>query len=296
MEPEPEPEQLPGSTVLDLVVLVSAGAGVIFLQTGVGTTTNFGTFRGVLKAPIGIVIGFVCQFGLLPFLAYTMCRINGFQGYLAVGLILICSAPGGTMSNAFVMYAYGDTSLSVVMTTLSCFMAFILWPLLTSFYSGLLSGPSEEAVSIPVPEMVGSILAGTVPVPLGALLQRKSPAAGAMLRRIMGPAMVAAIVPAFIAQIIKQPTLLTEFNWPMAIASLVLNHTGFLCGCKPTMTPFNSITRALICAMCRLYRCCVYNILLAPVAVDELASSTDCSVRDCYAKWDISNRSDPCWI
>ena len=229
MEPEPEPEPLPGTALLDAIVLVCAGLGVLVLQTGVGTTTNFDTFRNVLKAPAGIVIGFFCQFGLLPFLAYLACLVMGFRGYLAVGLILICSAPGGTMSNAFVMYAYGDTSLSVVMTTLSCFVAFVTWPLLTTFYSGLLTG-EEERVNVPILTMAGSILAGTLPVPLGAYLQRKSPAAGAMLRRIMMAAMIAAVVPAFLAQIVKQPTLVTEFNWRMAVAALVLNHTGFITG------------------------------------------------------------------
>jgi hypothetical protein len=35
-------------------------------------------------------------------------------------------------------------------------------------------------------------------------------------------------VPAFVAQIAKQPTLVTEFQIPMAIAVLCLNHIGFV--------------------------------------------------------------------
>jgi BASS family bile acid:Na+ symporter len=86
----------------------------------------------------------------------------GYTGYLAVGLILICSAPGGTMSNAFVMYAHGDTALSVVMTLVSSLVAFVMWPALTGFYGGLLPDDEQDDLVIPQLEMMLTIALGAL--------------------------------------------------------------------------------------------------------------------------------------
>ena len=155
--------------ILDLVVTGCAALGVLFMQLGVGTSIDLEMVRTSFRAPVSILIGFACQFGMMPALAYTACILADFEGYTAIGLILICSAPGGTMSNAVVPFAGGDAALSVMMTLCSSVLAFGVWPALTVLYSQRFT--VDQDVNIPLEHIVLSVAMSCVPVPIGAYLQ-----------------------------------------------------------------------------------------------------------------------------
>jgi BASS family bile acid:Na+ symporter len=123
-------------------------------------------FAYVARRPAAFVIGVAAQFVVMPALGWAIA--NGFQlsPDLAVGVILVACAPGGTASNVIVFLSRGDTALSVAMTSVSTLLA----PLLTPALVLLLAG---EYLPVGFADLFVSILKIVLaPVLLGLLLRR----------------------------------------------------------------------------------------------------------------------------
>jgi bile acid transporter len=163
-------------------VLLALMIFIIMLGMGASLTTN--DFRAVARRPRGVLIGFLSQFGLMPFLAYIIATLLNFHPAFAIALILIGCLPGGTTSNMFTYFSRGSVALSISMTTASTIMALVMMPLLLKLYTGRFtaqitasiqaSGTEAEFV-IPAGNILGSLVLVLVPVALGMFLRRKSP-------------------------------------------------------------------------------------------------------------------------
>ncbi len=158
---------------------------IFFIMLGMGASLSANDFRTVLRHPRGMLIGFVSQFGLMPLVAFSLATVLNFPPAFAIALILIGCLPGGTTSNMFTYFARGSVALSISMTTVSTILALIMMPLLLEFYtSGFAREISEtmraEGVEtdfvIPKGNIIFSLLLVLIPVALGMLLRRRSPA------------------------------------------------------------------------------------------------------------------------
>eukprot|EP00483_Globobulimina_turgida_P003804 UN03811 len=78
-------------------------------------------FKENLKRPKGIIIGLICQYVLLPVLAFILVSTfpNEMEIEQRIGLLIISTMPGGTFSNAWCFIFGADLTLSVSMTTAS---------------------------------------------------------------------------------------------------------------------------------------------------------------------------------
>lgn len=86
--------------------------------------------------PVPILLGFVCQYSILPVLAFTISKVMGLHPAFATGLIVLGCCPGGQASNVATFVARGDVALSVLMTTASTIAAAVMTPLLASLLAG----------------------------------------------------------------------------------------------------------------------------------------------------------------
>ena len=133
---------------------------------GMGVTLTFDDFGRVLKMPRAVLIGVVCQYSIMPVMAWTFSAAFGLPSEAAAGLILIGCCPGGVTSNVVAYVARANVALSVTMTACST----ILSPLLTPHIMQLLAG---QYVPIEVGSMTLSIVKMIlVPVLLGLLANR----------------------------------------------------------------------------------------------------------------------------
>jgi predicted Na+-dependent transporter len=69
---------------------------IFIIMLGMGASLTVDDFRAVGRRPRGVLIGFISQFGLMPFLAFTLATLLGFPPAFAIALILIGCLPGGT--------------------------------------------------------------------------------------------------------------------------------------------------------------------------------------------------------
>lgn len=109
--------------------------GVIMF--GMGMTLRWEDFSHVFLRPRDIVLGLAAQFGCMPLLAFLLCRLFRLPPDLAMGVILVGTAPGGTASNVLTFIARGDVPYSVALTAVATFLSLGLMPLLTWLLGGV---------------------------------------------------------------------------------------------------------------------------------------------------------------
>ncbi|KAI3428717.1 hypothetical protein D9Q98_007541 [Chlorella vulgaris] len=110
------------------------GVGVLMLAMGLSLTKE--DFRKCASNPTPILLGFLCQYTILPFLAVVISRLMNLPPAFATGLILLGCCPGGQASNVATFVAHGDVALSVLMTAASTVAATVMTPTLTSLLAG----------------------------------------------------------------------------------------------------------------------------------------------------------------
>lgn len=114
---------------------ISTMLGIIML--GMGMTLHWQDFSHVLRHPRDLGLGLVVQFGCMPLLAFALCHVLALPPELAMGMILVGTAPGGTASNVLTFIARGDVAFSVAMTAAATLVSLLLTPPLTWLLGGV---------------------------------------------------------------------------------------------------------------------------------------------------------------
>ena len=141
------------------------GVMMMVIMLGMGASLTFRDFLIAFKKPKGVIIGIVCQYGVMPFIGYLLAVVLGLPPPLSVGLILMGCMPGGTTSNIFTYFSKGVLALSIMMTSVSTLVAVVAVPALVAFYSGLAGVTGEFA--IPAANVAQVLVVLLVPTMLG---------------------------------------------------------------------------------------------------------------------------------
>ena len=98
----------------------------IMLTLGLGLTSQ--DFIRVIKQPKDFLIGLLSQIILLPIVAFIIIKIWPISPELAIGVMIIASAPGGVTSNILTSLARGDVALSISLTAVISLLSVITVP------------------------------------------------------------------------------------------------------------------------------------------------------------------------
>ena len=120
------------------------------IMFAMGTTLSVGDFTRVFRMPIGVLIGLVCQFTIMPLVGFGLAYSFGLPPEIAAGLVLVGCSPSGLASNVMALIARANVAMSVTMTAFSTLLA----PLLTPVLMRMLAG---QMVEIDVPAMMWSM-------------------------------------------------------------------------------------------------------------------------------------------
>ena len=164
--------------------------GIIML--GMGLTLEPADFRRLVERPRDVAIGAVAQWLVMPLAAWGLVVAFDLPDALAVGLILVGAAPGGTASNVMTYLGKGDVALSVAITTVTTLAAPVVMPAWVVFILG-------ESLQVTFAEMFVTIVQIVViPVVLGFairyVLDRRAPRVAEIGLDVFPAVSVAAIV------------------------------------------------------------------------------------------------------
>lgn len=129
--------------------------------------------------PVPILLGYLCQYGIMPCLAFTISRIANLSPAFATGLIILGCCPGGQASNVATFVARGDVALSVLMTTASTMAAAVMTPLLVTLLAGQFVPVNAWALAESTARLV------LLPTLAGVFLNEMFPKAVARIRPAM---------------------------------------------------------------------------------------------------------------
>ena len=104
---------------------------------GLGLTGS--DFFRVLKQPRDFLVGTFSQIILLPVIAFILVKIWPIAPELAIGVMIIASAPGGVTSNLLTSFAKGDIALSISLTAIISLLSVITIPFIVLTSVNLLS-------------------------------------------------------------------------------------------------------------------------------------------------------------
>lgn len=148
---------------------------LFIIMTSLGLALTLGDFRRVVLFPRGVAIGLANLLLLSPLLGFLLAELFGLPPALAVGMVLLGAAPGGTTANMLTHLARGDTALSVTMTAISSLAAVFTVPL----YLGLASAHFAADGAAPALDMVGIVqkvlIITLVPLAFGMLIRAALP-------------------------------------------------------------------------------------------------------------------------
>ena len=142
---------------------------LIMLGLGLGLTVK--DFKRVLTTPKDFLVGIVCQLILLPIIAYLIILVLRLPIEIALGLMIIASAPGGVTSNVLTKFANGDVALSISLTAVGSLISIISVPFIV-FTSADLLNVTEMSKEITMTGIaIKMALVVTVPVIFGMIIR-----------------------------------------------------------------------------------------------------------------------------
>ncbi|VDD78017.1 unnamed protein product, partial [Mesocestoides corti] len=145
-----------------------------------------------LKKPVAPLIGFLCQFGLMPTIAFGIASVVPIKAEFGFGLLTTGCCPGGGGSNIWTLLLHGDLNLSMTMTFVSSVFALGMMPLMIFIYGRFFI--DGGAIKIPYLEIAGQLCYIVVPVLIGMFIKWKWRACGTRAARLLQPLAFAFLV------------------------------------------------------------------------------------------------------
>ena len=202
------------------------GVMMMVIMLGMGASLTFKDFAIALRKPVGVVVGLLCQYGVMPLLAYVLATALALPPAYAVGLILMGCMPGGTTSNIFAYFSKGTLSLSILMTMSSTLVAIVMVPLTLAFYSQGIEGNWQ----IPRENVIQVLFVLLVPTVIGIALRKWNANVGALIEMIGGLLGVLVILFLVVSWVPRNGALLMQTGFPVYAASIGLGLAGFALG------------------------------------------------------------------
>jgi len=151
------------------------GVVLVLIMFSMGLALRWRDFAMVFRRPRAMVTGLVLQLVLLPGLGFALAWVAAPTPAIAVGVVLLCVAPGGPPSNLLSLLAYGDVALSVSLTAVASLVTVFTIPVLVNVGLHVFS-VGDASISMPVlPSMVRVFGLTGVPMLLGMAFLRYGP-------------------------------------------------------------------------------------------------------------------------
>lgn len=141
------------------------------IMFGLGLSLTPADFARVGRHPKAVIVALACQLLLLPAICFGLVVLFQLPPILAVGMILLAAAPGGTTANLYSHLFRGDVALNVTLTAINSIVALFTLPLLTNFAISVFR-PDVAGLGIQFTKAVEVFLIVLVPIVLGMLVRR----------------------------------------------------------------------------------------------------------------------------
>jgi bile acid transporter len=200
------------------------GLMMIVIMFGMGASLTWRDFRIAFRKPKGVLVGLLCQYGIMPLLGFGMAQALGLSPALTVGLILMACMPGGTTSNIFTYFSKSVLALSIMMTSVSSLVALGMVPVLLEFYSQLAG--LDGGFKIPAGNVAQVLFVLLIPTVIGMAVRKLNPNTGASVELIGGLLGIVVILFLVVTWVPRNHMLLASTPWYVFFAAIGLGLFG----------------------------------------------------------------------
>lgn len=155
-----------------LTIGLPIAIGIVML--GLGLSLTRADFTRVREAPRAVVVALGLQMLFLPVLAYGLIRLFDLDPLLAVGVMLLAAAPGGTTAGMFSYLFRGDVALNITLTALNSILCIVTLPLITGWAVNHFDAGSE-GVGVQLGKFASVVAVVLVPVAIGMWIRSVRP-------------------------------------------------------------------------------------------------------------------------
>ena len=153
------------------IVTKIAPIALALIMLGLGLELTVKDFKRVLTTPKDFLVGIICQIILLPIIAYLIILVLSLPIEIALGLMIIASAPGGVTSNVLTKFAKGDVALSISLTAVGSLISIISVPFIVFTSADLLNVTAMSKEITMTGIAIKMALVVTVPVIFGMIIR-----------------------------------------------------------------------------------------------------------------------------
>ena len=143
---------------------------LVLIMLGLGLGLSIKDFTKILRAPKDFFVGFFSQMIILPIIAFGVALILNLPPPIAVGLMIIASAPGGVTSNVLTKFANGDVALSISLTAVTSLVSIISVPFIVINSANFLGVTISKEISM-IGIAVKMALVVSIPVLIGMIIR-----------------------------------------------------------------------------------------------------------------------------
>ncbi|WAC57865.1 bile acid:sodium symporter family protein [Gordonia sp. SL306] len=160
------------------------------IMFGLGLSLSVADFGRVAKNPRAVAIILGCQVVLLPLIGFGLAIAFGLQPLLAVGLMTLAAAPGGTVANLYSHLFHGDVALNITLTALNSILALVTLPIVVNLSVAWFLD-SADNLGVQPTKMLQVFALVLIPVALGMFVRARASTVAARADR---PVRIASVV------------------------------------------------------------------------------------------------------
>ncbi|KAH8290075.1 hypothetical protein KR044_007035 [Drosophila immigrans] len=217
---------LRGERVIDHIFVGSVVLLMSLIYINFGAALNVQVLQGLISRPIGPSIAFVTQTVGMPLLSYALgVFLFPNSPALQLGLFFTGIAPSGGASNTWAAVLGANINLSVLMTTVSNFVAFGSIPLWTFTLGALIF--DRAGLEVPYTKIASYCVGLIIPLCIGLAIQRWLPRVAQVLVRLLKPISACLIIFIVVFAIIANFYIFELFSWQIAVGGLALPSLGY---------------------------------------------------------------------
>ena len=158
--------------------LVALNILVAFLMFGIALDIRREDFLRLIRSPRIPLVGLLSEYVYLPLLTLLIIWLFSPAASIALGMILLATCPGGSVSNYMVYLSKSNPALSIMLTALTTLLASVITPLAFNLWSGVIELPEnlQQTIAVSPWRMIVSV-AQLILIPLfiGMLLNERFP-------------------------------------------------------------------------------------------------------------------------
>lgn len=205
-----------------LTLSIGLPVALVIIMLGLGLSLRIEDFTRVLARPWPIVIGLVCQVGILPVLCFALVYFADLPPAISVGMMLLAASPGGTSAAIYTHLARGDLALSLMLAALTSVIALFSLPIfvnlsLIAFYG------EASAVRLETHQVLQIFVIAIVPALIGVFINSRYPATARLLDRPVKVMSTVFLIAVVLAALIGQWELLVTWGPTVGAVALAFN-------------------------------------------------------------------------